>query len=33
MSHIVDTTDRDSWAAVPVEEALAGSAHGGETRR
>jgi iron(III) transport system ATP-binding protein len=32
-SHIVNTTDRDSWAAVPAEEALAGSAHGGETRR
>jgi iron(III) transport system ATP-binding protein len=32
-SHIVNTTDGNSWAAVPVEEALAGSAHGGETRR
>jgi hypothetical protein len=32
-SHVVNITDRDSWAAVPAEAALAGSGHGGKTPR
>ncbi|MGZ4258997.1 MAG: ABC transporter ATP-binding protein [Solirubrobacteraceae bacterium] len=31
--HASDAADRDNWVVVPAEEALAGSAHGGETRR